>query len=113
MGFYVVAFPSNASNFCPQQAVSPSYIHRNTVSLSHSHIEVSWTPPNGRKRQEIEFILTDAGWYVTDTTYWGCHVNYVEVRRVLIRLYNIHTYIHTYIHIIQVFTITAGTATKL
>jgi hypothetical protein len=60
MGFYVAAFPSNASTFCPLQAVSPSYIHRNALSLCHTHtLKFHGPPPNGRKRQEIEFSLTD------------------------------------------------------
>jgi hypothetical protein len=61
MGFYVVAFPSNASTFCPQQAVRPSYIHRNAVSLCHTPtLKYHGLPPNGRKRQDIEFSSTDA-----------------------------------------------------
>jgi hypothetical protein len=61
MGFYVVAFLSNASTFCPQQAVSPSYIHRNAVSLCHTPtLKFHGLPPNGRKRQDIDFSLTDA-----------------------------------------------------
>jgi hypothetical protein len=64
MGFYVVSFPSNASTFCPQQAVGPSYIHRNAVSLCHIPIlNFHGLPPNGRKRQDIEFSSTDT-WIV-------------------------------------------------
>src|SRR5215470_19891884 len=36
------------------------------------------------------------GWSVTDTTIWGCHVNYVKVRRALIRKYSVHTHTHTH-----------------
>jgi hypothetical protein len=43
MGFYDVAFSSNASTFCLLQAVIPSYIHCSNVTLSHSPIGVSQT----------------------------------------------------------------------
>jgi hypothetical protein len=61
MVFYVAAFPSNASTFCTQQAVGPSYIHRNAVSLCHTPtLMFHGLPPNGRKREDIEFSSTDA-----------------------------------------------------
>jgi hypothetical protein len=64
MGFYVVAFPSNTSTVCPRQAGSPYYIHRNAVSLCHTPtLKFHVLPSNGRKRQDIEFISTDA-WVV-------------------------------------------------
>jgi hypothetical protein len=36
MGFYDVAFPSNASTFCLLQAVSPFYIRCSIISLCHT-----------------------------------------------------------------------------
>jgi hypothetical protein len=61
MRFYVVAFPSNASKFCPQQAVSPFCVHCNAVSLCHTPtLKFQGLPPNGRKRQDIEFSSTEA-----------------------------------------------------
>jgi hypothetical protein len=60
MGFYGVTFPSNASTFCLMQAVSPSYIHCSIVSLCHTPtLKFHGPPQNGRKRQDIEFSLTD------------------------------------------------------
>jgi hypothetical protein len=56
-----VAFPSNVSTFCLQQAVGPSYIHRNAVSLCHTPtLKFHVLPSNGWKRQDIEFGWTEA-----------------------------------------------------
>jgi hypothetical protein len=61
MGFYDVAFPSNASNLCLLQAVIPSYIHCSNVSLCHTpRLEFQGPPPDGKKIQYTEFSLTDA-----------------------------------------------------
>jgi hypothetical protein len=61
MGFYVVSFPPNALTFCPQQAVSPFYIHRNAVSLCHTPtLKFHGLTQNGRKKQDIEFSSTEA-----------------------------------------------------
>jgi hypothetical protein len=85
MGFYGVAFPSNASTFDLLQAVSPSCMHCSIVSFCHTLTsEFHGLPPDDRKRQDIVFSLPDARWYVTDKTNLGCHVNYVKVRRALI-----------------------------
>jgi hypothetical protein len=89
MGFYVVAFPSNASTFCPQQAVSPSYIHRNAVSLCHTPtLKFHGLPPNGTERETQNLVRWMRRWYVTDPTNRGCHFNYLLVRRALIQQYN-------------------------
>jgi hypothetical protein len=51
MGFYGVAFSSNASNFCILLAVSQSYIHCSIVSLCHTPtLKFHGPPQNGRKR---------------------------------------------------------------
>jgi hypothetical protein len=61
MRFCGVAFPSNTSTFCTLQAESPSYIHCSIVSLCHTPtLKFHGLPPNGRRRQDIEFSLTDA-----------------------------------------------------
>jgi hypothetical protein len=60
-GVLCCGFPSNASNFRPQQAASLSYIHRNSVSVCHTPtLKFHGPPPNGRKRQDIEFRSTEA-----------------------------------------------------
>jgi hypothetical protein len=52
IGFYGVAFPSNASTFCPLQAVSPSYILCSIVSPCHTPtLKFHGPPPDGRKNK--------------------------------------------------------------
>jgi hypothetical protein len=61
MRFYDVVFASNASKFCLLQAVSPSCTHCSNVGLCHTPtLEFHRPPPDGRKRQDIEFSVTEA-----------------------------------------------------